>query len=117
MDQFWKQAFWTLASVLCLTLEVQTNDIGQSNIVGSNVLQSGLSKERHGDLPLPNVTHSGYLDVDQEAGTEMFFIFYEALEGTAGDDTPIILWLQVRCLQLASGPLRYYSWTTVPAFC
>jgi hypothetical protein len=101
MDQFWKQALWTLASALCLTLKVQTKDIGEytsKTIAASNVLQTELSKEGHGDLPLPNVTHSGYLGVDQEAGMEMFFIFYEAQEGKLGDDTPIILWLQVSCL-------------------
>lgn len=40
-------------------------------------------------------THSGYLPVNSEGGSEMFFIFYEAEDPVSGPDTtPIVLWLQ-----------------------
>lgn len=47
---------------------------------------------------LPNATHSGYLDVDTESGSAMFFVFYEAQAGSITEDTPILVWLQVGAL-------------------
>lgn len=46
------------------------------------------------DLSLPVVTHSGYLDVSKDDGSQIFYTFYEAQEQN-DDDAPIILWLQV----------------------
>jgi len=46
---------------------------------------------------LPNVTHSGYLEVDKEDGSHIFYTYYEA-QGKVDKNTPILLWLQVRYL-------------------
>eukprot|EP00884_Botryococcus_braunii_P019093 jgi/Botrbrau1/5868/Bobra.0366s0047.1 len=43
---------------------------------------------------LPNATHSGYLDVDPDKESKMFFVYYEAQTGNFAEDTPIIVWLQ-----------------------
>lgn len=42
---------------------------------------------------LPNVTHSGYLEVDKEDGSQIFYTYYEAQE-KVDKDTPVLLWLQ-----------------------
>jgi hypothetical protein len=44
---------------------------------------------------LPNVTHSGYLEVDKEDGSQIFYTYYEAQE-KVDKDTPVLLWLQVK---------------------
>lgn len=44
----------------------------------------------------PNFTHSGYLTVDPDKKSKMFFLYYEAHKEDVTDDTPIIIWLQVR---------------------
>lgn len=41
----------------------------------------------------PNVTHSGYLDVDKDDGSRIFYSYYEAQNWH--ENAPIILWLQV----------------------
>lgn len=47
-------------------------------------------------LPLPEPTHFGYLDVNREKGSNMFYMYYEAMEPAADPSTtPIVLWLQV----------------------
>ena len=51
---------------------------------------------RSGDLVLPNVTHSGYLPIDPEDGSSMFYAYYEA-QRSVGAGVPIILWLEMRC--------------------
>lgn len=43
---------------------------------------------------LPIVTHSGYLHVDKEDGSQIFYTYYEA-EEEVGKGTPVLLWLQV----------------------
>lgn len=50
---------------------------------------------RAGDPVLPNVTYSGYLPIDPEDGSRMFYAYHEAQRGT-GPGVPIILWLEVR---------------------
>ena len=60
---------------------------------------------RAGDLVLPNVTHSGYLPIDPEDGSRMFYAYYEAQRG-AGANVPIILWLEVRCLPMTHAALH-----------
>lgn len=47
------------------------------------------------DPVLPNVTYSGFLPVDPEADSQMFYTYHEAQEG-AGSSVPIILWLEAR---------------------
>ena len=44
---------------------------------------------------LPNVTHSGYVDVDKADGSQIFYTYYEAQEEVT-NSTPVLLWLQVR---------------------
>ncbi len=46
-------------------------------------------------LNLPNVTHSGYLDVNKKEQAALFYAYYERQNDTLGNDAPIILWLQV----------------------
>jgi hypothetical protein len=62
-----------------------------------------------GDSPRPdrmlNATHHGYLDVDRDRGSAMFYMFYEAREPqTPLQETPIILWLQVRARPSIAAP-------------
>ena len=47
-----------------------------------------------GNLTMPNVTYSGYLDVSREAGSAIFYSYYESQYDNSSS-TPIILWLQV----------------------
>ena len=42
---------------------------------------------------LPNVTYSGYLDVNKHDGSRIFYSYYEAQE--PHKHAPILLWLQV----------------------
>lgn len=42
---------------------------------------------------VPNKTHSGYLDVNKQDGSKIFYTYYEAQEVKKG--CPILLWLQV----------------------
>ena len=50
---------------------------------------------------LPNVTHSGYVDVDKADGSQIFYTYYEAQEEVT-KSTPVLLWLQVGLL-ISSG--------------
>ncbi|KXZ54046.1 hypothetical protein GPECTOR_5g155 [Gonium pectorale] len=46
-------------------------------------------------LKLLEPTSYGYLDVNPEKGSEMFYMYYEATEAPENEeDTPIVLWLQ-----------------------
>lgn len=71
-----------------------------SGIVGEDPLGIGLPQGPSHVPPesLPNATLSGYLDVDTESGSAMFFVFYEAQTGSITEDTPMLVWLQVGCL-------------------
>ena len=51
---------------------------------------------RNGTAKLPNVTHSGYLDVNKNEQAALFYAYYERQNDTIGDGAPVILWLQVR---------------------
>lgn len=52
------------------------------------------------NLTLPEPTSYGFLDVNSERGSAMFYMYYEAREINSYDeDTPIVLWLQVRALE------------------
>ena len=64
---------------------------------GQTALLSPGVSARSGDLVLPNVTHSGYLPIDPEDGSSMFYAYHEAQRGV-GPGVPIILWLEMRCL-------------------
>lgn len=44
---------------------------------------------------LPNTTSSGYLDLRKSDGSQMFYAYYEAEESRT-NNTPILLWLQVK---------------------
>lgn len=44
---------------------------------------------------LPNPTHAGYLEVERNAGSKIYYQYYEADEPSPSANTPIILWLQV----------------------
>ena len=43
---------------------------------------------------IPGLTHSGYLTVDPDAGSKLFYMFYEAQERAGAEQAPICLWLQ-----------------------
>ena len=43
---------------------------------------------------IPGLTHSGYLTVDPDAGSKLFYMFYEAQEHDETEQPPICLWLQ-----------------------
>ena len=62
---------------------------------------------------LPNVTHSGYVDVDKTDGSQMFYTYYEAQERVT-KNTPILLWLQVRFSQF---PLEGSALTVLHCTC
>ena len=68
---------------------------------------------------LPNVTHSGYVDVNKADGSQIFYTYYEAQEEVT-KSTPVLLWLQVRsqtgrciALQLLLALLSNLERTTV----
>ena len=59
---------------------------------------------------IPGLTHSGYLIVDSDAGSKLFYMFYEAQECAGAEQAPICLWLQARTspsLFIAFGPKRH----------
>ena len=43
---------------------------------------------------MPGLTHFGYLLVDPDAGSKLFYMFYEAQERAGAEQPPICLWLQ-----------------------
>ena len=43
---------------------------------------------------LPNVTHSGYLDVNKDDGSQIFYSYYERQEHHNDASAPVLLWLQ-----------------------
>lgn len=43
---------------------------------------------------IPGLTYSGYLTVDPDAGSKLFYMFYEAQERADAEQPPICLWLQ-----------------------
>jgi hypothetical protein len=70
-------------------------------LVGTGSTALGLCLSPPAEVQVPNVTESGYLDIDDK-GSRVFFIFYEAQSiAEAGQSrhhssVPITLWLQVR---------------------
>lgn len=44
---------------------------------------------------LPNVTHSGYLEVNKKEQAALFYAYYERVNQTLGNNAPVVLWLQV----------------------
>ncbi|GIL69722.1 hypothetical protein Vretifemale_703 [Volvox reticuliferus] len=56
---------------------------------------SSLGKGAKKNLTLPEPTSYGYLDVNAEKGSAMYYMYYEAQEASPDDDdVPIVLWLQ-----------------------
>ena len=78
---------------------------------GQTALLPPGASARSGHLVLPNVTHSGYLPIDPEDGSSMFYAYYEAQRGV-GPDVPIILWLEMRCLPVTH--LTMHSFCEAP---
>ena len=64
---------------------------------------------RSGDSVLPNVTHSGYLPIEPEDGSSMFYAYHEAQRGV-GPGVPIILWLEMRCLPMSHLTMHSFAW-------
>ena len=65
----------------------------------SNLLDGDHPHHHHPEterLKVPVPTSSGYLTVNAELGSEMFYLYYERREQSGGplDTTPIIVWLQ-----------------------
>lgn len=48
--------------------------------------------------PLPNATHSGYLEVNKKEQAALFYAYYERVNETLGNNAPVVLWLQVSSL-------------------
>ncbi|CAL5090088.1 unnamed protein product [Urochloa decumbens] len=66
------------------------------------------------DGRLPFHLETGYVEVDEANGAELFYYFVQAESGAAGDDTPFLLWLTGgrRCSVLSGlayeiGPIRF----------
>lgn len=60
------------------------------------VAAEGSQRSDGGALKVPQATHQGFLPVNPEKDSEMFFMYYEAREETEDlSKTPIVLWLQV----------------------
>ena len=60
-------------------------------LLGTLVASACLS---HASL-LPNVTHSGYLEVNKKEQAALFYAYYERVNETLGNNAPVVLWLQV----------------------
>ncbi|KAG2422906.1 hypothetical protein HXX76_015733 [Chlamydomonas incerta] len=72
---------------------------GGRKYIRDDVVISKKSKPSSGDddepILLPKPTSFGYLDVNKDKGSQMFYMYYEAQEAPAGSErVPIVLWLQ-----------------------
>ncbi|EFJ43239.1 hypothetical protein VOLCADRAFT_66092 [Volvox carteri f. nagariensis] len=57
--------------------------------------ETSFRKDAKRNLTLPEPTSYGYLDVNPEKGSAMYYMYFEAQEASPHDkDVPIILWLQ-----------------------
>lgn len=76
-----------------LALSVSLLCVALQRCTAAGVQRAQLMKPGGG--PDLKFTHSGYLPVNPELGSEMFYMYYEAQKPLAKlDDVPIILWLQ-----------------------
>ncbi|GFR46687.1 hypothetical protein Agub_g8305 [Astrephomene gubernaculifera] len=100
--------YWTgIAILLCLVAcrggdalatarDSVAQRLGGRKQILTTVASPGLQELRaNKTLKLPEPTSFGYLEVNPEKGSEMFYMYYEAQEPIKSDKpTPIVLWLQ-----------------------
>lgn len=88
---------WVALFIACASLADAARGPILDN-VGSiqTVLKAQLAPNQSQRQKHLNATQLGYLAVDDERGSKMFYMYYEARDVEAGSTTPIVLWLQVR---------------------
>lgn len=67
------------------------DNVGSVKTISSETVPRQAQRQRH-----LNATQLGYLAVNEERGSKMFYMYYEARDVEARSTTPIVLWLQVR---------------------
>lgn len=87
----------TLAAMTVAILCVRPGDPAMAATAEQQqVAEGSLGKGRR--VETPNVTHCGYVDIDEDQGSAMFYAYYEAQqpggEVEEGSGVPVILWLQ-----------------------
>lgn len=82
------------------------------SVLGHVVVQGQIQSSN-----LPDVTHTGYLNVNKDDGSRIFYSYYESQQTLTVSTAPILLWLQAchtpfRLSLLADKPINVHDHST-----